>query len=151
MLPTGPVILTAEEEEECHYFIKTITSSGEGKVLYAKKEHEEAVTKCLRAIALLARAERLLTAAGPESGAEIKDQACAAAAKAWAIYPLPIHLYDYACIMVQAGQDAEAKVIFKEFLKQQETFSPSLNDIGFLSGRDLPAAILHTKKILLGA
>jgi hypothetical protein len=147
MIPIGPVVLTEEEQDECQNFIESMTQGEDGKVLCAPKEYSEAIRRCLMAIALIGRAERLLIFAGME-GENLKEMACSAAAKAWAIYPLPILLYDFACILDRAGKNADAKAIFKEFLRRQETFSPSPIDIGFLNQRDIPSAILHAKEML---
>lgn len=155
MVPIGPVILTEEEQEECQGFIDSITHDEEGKVACARKEHVEAIRRCLMAIALIGRADRLLILAGiharqEQEGEEEKlEMACSAAAKASAIYPLPIFLYDFACILERAGKNADAKTIFKEFLRRQETYSPSPMDVGILNQRDIPSAILYAKDMIL--
>ena len=147
MVPIGPVILTEEEQEECQGFIDSITHDEEGKVAYAPKEHVEDIRRGLMAFALIGRAERLLIFSRYEG--DNKEMACAAAAKAVAIYPLPIFLYDFACILQQAGKNAEAKTIFKEFLRRQETYSPSPIDAGILNQRDIPSAILYAKDMII--
>src|SRR5882672_1210547 len=60
-------------------------------------------------------------------------------AKAYAIFPLPIFLYDLAGLESIAANHAKATDLYRAFLSTQSTFSPSPSATAILRERDLDA------------
>jgi len=134
-----PVVLTDEEQEECEQTIRELTQSDEGRCV-VKKEIAESFQRGMIAHCLMSRAERFLIAAGgsavhitfhvpyysPEHRLDddLGERACVSAAKACAIYPLPIYFFDFGCILYQIGKMEEAKVAFSTFLRGLEQVEP---------------------------
>src|SRR6266566_3052006 len=86
------VVLTPEEHQECLDFIKMITHSDEGE-WYVRPDLAEAMRRHLMASAMMGRAERFAILAGTQ--AEYREKACEAAAKASAIYPTSVYVFDF--------------------------------------------------------
>lgn len=128
-IPT--VILTDDEHAECQEFIRLMTRSDEGD-LVVKTEHAESFQRGLIALCLMGRAEKLFQSAGgssihvtlhiPYYSPELKidqdlaEQAFVTASKACALFLLPIHFFDFGCMLYQIGDTNKARTMFKAFL-----------------------------------
>jgi hypothetical protein len=134
-----PVELTEDERQECEAMLRSLTRSDDGSVAMIKEELADSFQRSIIALCLVGRAERfaILSMSEPASA----EEACRAAAKACAVYPLSICFYDFACILQQVGRTAEAKTMFREFLRRYETESPDPIEEITLRRRDLAGAV----------
>jgi hypothetical protein len=73
----------------------------------------EPFQRSMTAYFLIERANRFLILRQPA-------EACKVAMKAWVIYPLSVYVYDCACVLESAGNPAEAKLMFAEFLRRHK-------------------------------
>ena len=73
-------------------------------------------------------------------------RAIAATAKASSIYPLPIHIYDFACYIEKVGKADVAKEAFQIFLEEQSKFEPTEYDDAFMGQRNINEAIQYAKE-----
>ena len=112
------VALTDEEHEEVKSFYDQIHGMGSDvRRSYRIGKDKDAMASAWSAMALQRRAERLAKSVelglckGGEGRAYLTDNILSAAIKAYAICPIPIHLYDVACAMELAGLHDDARRI----------------------------------------
>jgi len=140
MQSIGPVVLTDEEERECQAMLRSMTQI-EGKQCVIREDLADSFQRSIVAQCMISRAERFLILANSQP--EYRDQACQAAAKACAAFPLSIYFYDFGCILEQVGKSREAKQMFTEFLRRlrTETLDPVMKST--LDQRDVEQAARH--------
>ena len=141
----GEAILSDDEREECEQFLQSVLVRPDGKRFVVNEDLADDFKNCLIAMCLMSRAERLLLVSHPP---DAKEQACSSAAKAFATYSAPIYLYDFACVLQRAGKPDEAKAIFQEFIRHQQSFSPGPVDQMLLKQRDIVTALAHARNEL---
>jgi len=151
------VVLTDEEREEVEAFYDQIHGMGsEARQPYRIGEHTDAMASSWSAMALQRRAERLAKYIefgmyrGREGRTNLTDNILSAAIKAYAICPIPIHLYDVACAMDLAGLYDDAEQGFGEFLQSQARFVPDAVQENIASRRDIRPAIAHAMARVAG-
>lgn len=167
--PIGTVILTDEEQQECQermrFFLAVGREQAEGEEgrLVVKEDHAETFQRGVIAYSLMRRAERLLEMAGGSAvytglhvphfcGASLEpdlaEKACATAAKACAIFPLSVHFYDFACILIQVGKSDDAKVVFSTFLAKVAADHSDPVMQGWLKTRNLQALVQLAEQMI---
>ena len=107
------VTLTDEEQRECDAYLKSAIPQTKDGAWYMPVEVADAFKRGLVAVCMMGRAQRF---------AMLRrfDEACEAASKACCIDPQCIHCYDFARILELAGKDAEARMMFAEFLRRYD-------------------------------
>lgn len=150
-----PVVLTDDEQEDCQRTIRELTKADDGEWV-VKKEHAESFQRGIIAHCLMSRAERFLGLAGGSAvhitfhlpyyspglslDNELAEKACVSAAKACAIYPLPIYFFDFGCILYQIGKMDEAKIAFSNFLSTLEKCKLDPMAQSWNQTRDIPSS-----------
>lgn len=115
----SPVVLTEEEQRECNAVLQSIEHKNKEGEWVVRKDIAESFERNMVAVCLMGRAERfaMLSKANPE----YKEQACQAAAKACAVFPFSVYMYDFGCILEDVGRPEEAREAFAEFLRRLGT------------------------------
>jgi hypothetical protein len=119
MVPFDPVVLTDEEQQDCQAMLRSLTQTEGDGSWYIKQELHDSFNRSVIALCMMGRAERFLILSG--SNPEYREQACQAAAKACAIFPLSIYFYDFGRILQRVGKIDEARQMFTEFLTRNGT------------------------------
>jgi len=159
----APVVQTDEEQEECQQTIRRFTQTDEGEWV-VKKEHAESFQRGMIAHSLMSRAERFLGMAGGSAvhitfhlpyyspgqslDSDLAEKACVSAAKACAIYPLPIYFFDFGCILHQIGKTDEAQIAFAHFLSGLEKCKLDPMVQIWDANRDIPSSAQIAREIL---
>ncbi len=138
------VVLSTDERDEVQKFIAALVP--QDQQLYVRPDVADAFKRNLTAMALMGRAERFATFAA--SDPSYAPLACEAAAKASAVYPLSIYVFDFARILETCGSLQEARVMYGEFLRRHEERPISEIDSTSLDQRDLPEMIAHAKAVI---
>jgi len=151
------VALTDEEREEVESFYDQIHSMGpESRRPFVMGRRSDEIAGSWSAMALQQRAERLTRTLDlgmyhcNEDRLHLTDQILSAATKAYAIFPIPIHLYDVGCAMELAGLYDDARQCFADFLRSQSQFEPDETAETVESRRDLRSAISHASSRVAG-
>jgi hypothetical protein len=142
MVPIGSVELTEDEQRECRSMLHLLTQT-EGGEYVIREDLVDSFNRSIVALCLMGRAERfLILSSSQPSGSE---EACKAAAKACAIFPLSIYFYDFGCVLQRVGKRDEAKQMFAEFLRRYRTedIDPIMQST--LSQRDGESASMHAQ------
>jgi hypothetical protein len=167
--PSGTVVLTDEEHQECQETLRSFLSTWkeqeddqEGEFV-VRKDFAETFQRGIIAYSLMRRAERFLELAGGSAidtifhtpnfrgiplNPDLCEKACVTAAKACAILPLSIHFYDFGCILTQVGKPDEAKVAFSTFLKRVAADYSDITLQSWLKQRDIQAHILAAEQMV---
>lgn len=168
VLPIGPVVLSDEEMHECEDVLRAMLPEKDGGHWCIKEELLDSFRASTVALCMMGRAERFLRAAGcgslsvplvspwittthtagQVSQTDFKNEACKAAAKACAVFPVSIYFYDCGCVLQQTGRSDEAKEMFREFLRRvgTEALDPIMQST--LNQRDVEQAIQHARQRL---
>jgi hypothetical protein len=143
MRPLPTVVLTEDEQRECQDHWRAMTQAPEGHYGAIREDLLDSFQRWVVGDCLMGRAERFLILCNSQP--EYKEQACQAAAKACAVFPVFIYWYDFACVLKQVGKRADAKQMFREFLRRHEleTADPMMQLI--LNQRDVEAAVQHAR------
>ncbi len=157
----GPVVLSDEEADECQQMIRMITEEEDGEWV-VKKEFAEEFQRGIIAFCLMGRADRFLSEAGgsavhitfhipyysPDATVQedLAEKACISAAKACAIYPIPIYFYDFGCILYQLGKNEDAIAAFQQFISHHETVTPEMQL--WLRTRDVESALRMARELV---
>ena len=110
------------------------------------------VKDCMIAQGLIEYVEDLMrTLRNCDSDADmalLMEKAIKAQMKAYAIHNLPVYLYQIAGMFEFAGDAANAKEFFRQFLQAQGTFKPDKVDTTFLNqtGFDIPQIVAMAKE-----
>lgn len=151
------VVLTDEEREEVESFYDQIHGMGsDARRPYGIGEHKDTLASSWSAMALQRRSERLAKSIelgvynGRAGRTHLTDNILSAAIKAYAIFPIPIHLYDVACAMELAGLHDDARQGYGEFLESQAHFEPNAVQENLVSRRDIRSAIAHATARVAG-
>ena len=139
------VVLTADEEQECQRFITSVTKSDEGE-LYVRPDVADAFMRNLMAMAMMGRAERFAVLA--RSDPDYCPMVCEAAAKATALYPMAVYLYDFATFLEEFGAPGEARTMYRAFLERHEAGPIGPIDDSIIRQRDLDAMVAHAREVL---
>jgi hypothetical protein len=150
------VLLTEDESQECQAWYQSFLppeKDKDGEWWVHKDVHRLFVAKFL-----MGRARRFLLLAGflpsalgadwadsPMDGgdpsrrdyAENVGKAVEAAAKASALHPLSINLYDFACVLRTVGYEEESKATFAEFLRRHREVPVKPFEKVLFDGRDM--------------
>jgi hypothetical protein len=137
------VELTDDEQQDCEAFIRSLTQSEDDGYYVIRKDLEDSFKRSIVALCLMTRAERFAVMSRPESA----EEACMAAAKACAVYPLSIYFYDFACLLEGLQRQGEAKAMFEVFLRRRE-LERSLDPIQqtTLNQRDIAGAVRYAQQ-----
>jgi hypothetical protein len=144
MVPFGPVILTEDENRECQAMLDSLGHAEGGR--YAIRGNlADSFRRSIIALCMMGRAERFLALSGSQP--ECKDEACQAAAKACAVFPLSIYFYDFGCILQRVGKPVEARLMFTEFLRRHgtEELDPIMRIT--LDQRDVREAVRNARRL----
>ena len=133
MAPLPTVTLTADEQSECQRLWRSTFPKADG-AWYLRPDIVEPFNRAMIALCMMGRADRFAILSRPAD-------ACEAAAKACAIYPLSAYFFDLACLLENAGREADAKTMFDEFLRRHQANQPDAVDRLLLKTRDLPAMV----------
>jgi hypothetical protein len=141
MVRLPDVALTCDEQRECQEFMALILPPSNEGHLYVRPDLADAFKRNLLAMAMMGRAERFAILA--RESPEFRSKACEAAAKASAIYPLSIYVFDFARILDDCGEREQARTMFAEFLRRHAAGPISEIDESSLNQRDLPTMVEH--------
>ena len=140
----GAVALTDDEQEECQALWQTLTRADGG--YYAMPEDLiDPFKRSIIALCLMGRAERFLILSPDQQSC---GQACEAAAKACAIFPLSIYFYDFAVVLKRSGRVDESKAMFGECLRLSQTEKIGPVEQITLRQRDVEALLQHARREL---
>ncbi|HYB61240.1 MAG TPA: hypothetical protein VEH50_07155 [Methylomirabilota bacterium] len=148
------MILTDEEADECQRFMNSVTEIDSGSY-FVRPDLADTMRRLFTLICLMGRADRFMILAGflpltmgvgsgDPSRPDYEENVARAietAAKACAIYPLSISLYDFACILRGVGYYEEAKVTFAEFVRRYDAAPIKPHERSFFEGRDVCRAL----------
>jgi len=145
MQPIGPVVLTDDEQRECQAMLHSLTQNAEGEH-YLREDIADSFQRSIVGLCMMGRAERFLILANSQP--EYKEQACQAAAKACAVFPVSVYFYDFGCVLEQVGKLEEAKRAFAEFLRRlgTETLDPVMQFT--LGQRNIEQAAQHARQVI---
>jgi hypothetical protein len=141
------VVLTPEEHQECLDFIRMVTRTAD-RELYVRPDLVEPTRRHLMASAMMGRAERFSMLAREQ--AEYREKAVEAAAKASAIYPTSVYVFDFAKILDQCGRPDEAQTMYAEFLRRHELGPLSEIDESIMAQRDIEGMIAYASERVHG-
>ncbi|MBA2684138.1 MAG: hypothetical protein H0U66_06585 [Gemmatimonadaceae bacterium] len=146
-MKTPDVVLTEEEPRECDTHWRALFAPTEdGKVHIMRSEHIEPFMRSQAALCLMSRAQRFAFLADGQP--EYRTKACEAAAKACALYPLSVNLYDFAMILEEFGEHEEASTLLREFIQHPKAvLTPQMDDIA-LSMRDITGMVARAKEMV---
>lgn len=148
------MLLTDEEADECQRFIRSIAVTEEGR-LAVPNEIVDSFQRVLIAFCLMGRVDRFLILVGfwpvasgigdgDPSGPDYEENVAKAietSAKACAIYPISIILYDFASILRAVGYKEESKATFAEFLRRYNTIPIKPHEELLFAGHDIDNAV----------
>lgn len=142
--------LTEEEQGEVDSFFRMMRESSEETQQGALYIHPKA-HKAMTAWSLVSYAQNQVTLAeSADKGIVDKDlcfrKALAAASKAYSLHPLPIYVFDMACMFEMLGDRASAADAFRSFLELHRNFRPSDVDRITLRQRDTDAAVKEAQE-----
>src|SRR5690242_5592100 len=119
--PGQTIVLTQEEVNEAQHYQDMFKEPG--YELYVKQEYAERLKRAIVAQSLTYKA-RSYAQDGLLILNETIEQLAEAAAKAYAIHPLPIYIFYFAKVLHRAGQPEDAKLFFRRFQKELSEFDP---------------------------
>ncbi len=134
------VVLTPDEQRECQEFISLVSHSSEGD-LFVHPDVVEPMRRNFMAMAMMRRAERF--AISGISDPEWRERACEAAAKASALYPTAVYVFDFAAILDECGHPGDATAMYREFLRRHAAGPLSPIDTSIEGTRDLEAMLAY--------
>jgi hypothetical protein len=143
MASIDPVVLTEEEQNECQAMLRSLTKA-EGGEYVMREDLIPSFKRSIIALCMMGRAERFLILANSQP--EYKEEACRAAAKACAVFPLSIYFYDFGCVLDEVGKTSEAKQMFAEFLRRCGTETLDAIMQTTLNQRDVEAAVRRARE-----
>ncbi len=143
MASVDPVDLTEEEQNECQAMLRSLTKA-EGGEYVMREDLIASFKRSIIAVCMMGRAERFLILANSQP--QYREEACRAAAKACAVFPLSIYLYDFGCVLDKAGRPSEAKQMFTEFLRRRGTETLDAIMQTTLNQRDVEGAVRHARE-----
>lgn len=98
----------------------------------------------MKRLAMMGRAERFATFAA--SKPSYRALACEAAAKASALYPAAVHLFDFAKVLELCGHHSDARQMFAAFLARQAAGPLSPIDSSIEAARDMAGMIAYANQ-----
>ncbi len=121
MVRVPTVTLTDDEHRECQAYLRSVIPQSDEGAWYMPKEVADLFERSMIASCMMGRAGRFAMA-------KRFAEACQAAAKACSIDPSCTNCYEFARILEAAGNEAEARMMFAEFLRRYEADQQSQKD-----------------------
>jgi len=155
LIGDGSVFLTEDEQDECESYLRVVMSMGDGERAL-RGELAASFKRGIISACMMGRAQRFLHRAASSyadgqsdwNGDEpdFGEMAYDAAAKACSIFPVPINLFDFGCLLQEQGRHGKARVLFKEFLKRARIMNLDPVEELAMSKRDIAGAIEHARQ-----